>query len=168
MLMNATKYTMQFKNLSISFPLSCHFKNTQYKYRIGFCLRPSSPQSVLGRATCVLMDTLHCHNISAITDNPKLLLKVSPWQMVLSKGQSFFFLLETVSKIVHFPTCTIVCRRKTKSLVTYLAWNAASVHLPENLHRSKGFFFFLIQNVKIVLTWWKIILNYFLPRPAHN
>lgn len=39
-LMNATKYTMQFKNLSILILLSCHFKNT-YKYTIVF-LRPSS------------------------------------------------------------------------------------------------------------------------------
>lgn len=34
-LMNATKYTMQFKNLSILILLSCHFKNT-YKYTIVF------------------------------------------------------------------------------------------------------------------------------------
>ena len=36
LMMNATKYTMQFKNLSILVPLSCHNKNTEYKYTIAF------------------------------------------------------------------------------------------------------------------------------------
>lgn len=84
-LMNATKYTMQFKNLSILILLSCHFKNT-YKYTID----PVLFLIAFEDSGCGSHQHLHCFSGNNRQPNDMMSICHKPTFFL---GATFFFLL---------------------------------------------------------------------------